>query len=73
MLIDTRKAVRDLTEGGTFTEEQADRLIDVVTASSDQVITREDLERTKWQIVSWTVGANTAIMSLLLLLFRTLG
>ncbi|PSQ83150.1 MAG: hypothetical protein BRD44_05600 [Bacteroidetes bacterium QS_7_67_15] len=43
MLIDTHKAVRDLTEVGV-PQEQAERFVEVVTRADEQVATKADLD-----------------------------
>ncbi len=63
MLIDTHRAVKDLSQ------EQAERIVDVVSHADAKVATKEDLKRAKLQIIVATttlVGALLAIFEFLI-------
>ena len=78
MLIDTHKAVRDLTEVGV-PQEQAERFVEVVTRADEQVATKADLDaleerltRKMWRAAFASAGLPASLVAALLAVFRFL-
>ncbi|MEM7132105.1 MAG: hypothetical protein AAF702_37715 [Chloroflexota bacterium] len=44
IVIDTLQAMKALTEGGVFTQAQAERIVDVVAEANDDVATKGDMK-----------------------------
>lgn len=78
MLIDTHKAVRDLTEVGV-PQEQAERFVEVVTRADEQVATKANLDaleerltRKMWRAAFASAGLTASLVAALLAVFRFL-
>ena len=84
IVIDTLQAMKALTEGDTFTQEQAERIVDVISDASDDVATKADLKllrtelRSDMEIVRRDLtikmyAANLASAALVISVLRLVG